>query len=335
MIAGTWLALAVIALPWRWPVRAAIVVGGATAAMLAGSVTPCLIESRYTCIRLVDRALADGGLVRFLLLDESAHSASDRDHPQKLHFGYTALTDQLAAAAFATSAAPRAIVIGGGGNSLARAWATRVPPVAVVSFEIDAKVAAAAAQRMWAEPSPALVTRIGDGRVLLQTIAPSSAEVVLMDAYRSRGVPPHLVTDEFNRLVQQRLRHNRLFLSNVVDRAGSPQLAASVAFTLAQIFPAVDLWVPEGGVGPQGLTNYVVAAWRNPAIAIRPATLAVESTVVPAGAAARSIRSNWHRIDVRQIDNAFANLCRLQLTDDFAPVELLLAGSVPCGNSKR
>ena len=171
---------------------------------------------------------------------------------------------------------PRAIVIGGGGNTLSRAWASQVPPVAVISIEIDAKVATAAAERMWAKPSPALVTRIGDGRVLLQTIAPDSAEVILMDAYRSRGVPPHLVTHEFNRSVWPRLSHNGLFLSNVIDRVRAPQLAASVALTLAQSFPAVDLWVPEGP-GAQGLTNIVVAAWRNPAIAIRPATLAVES----------------------------------------------------------
>jgi spermidine synthase len=331
-IAGTWLVLAAIAMPWRWPARAAIVAAGAAAVVPISSMTPCLIESRYTCIRLFDRALADGGIARFMLLDEGVHSASDRDHPQKLHLGYAVLVDQLAAAAFATNATPRAIVIGGGGNTLSRAWASRVPPVAVTSIEIDAKVAAAAAERMWAEPSPTLVTRIGDGRVLLQTIARPSADVVLMDAYRSRGVPPHLVTDEFNRLVLERLSHNGLFLSNVIDRVLGPQLAASVALTLKQSFPAVDLWVPEGA-GARGLTNIVVAAWRNPTIAIRPATLTVDSTIVPAGEAASSIRSNWRRIDIHDLERAFPKLCPMQLSDDLAPVERLLAGGVRCSNT--
>ena len=84
-----------------------------------------------------------------------------------------------------------------------------------------------------------------------------------MDAYRSRGVPPHLVTDEFNRLVLERLSHNGLFLSNVIDRVLGPHLAASVALTLTQTFPAVELWVPDGP-GAQGLTNIVVAARRKP-----------------------------------------------------------------------
>ncbi len=103
-IAGTWLVLAAVAMPWRWPARAAIVAGGAATAVLTSTATPCLMESRYTCIRLFDRALADRGILRFMLLDEGVHSASDRDHPRQLHLGYAALADRLAAAAFATSA---------------------------------------------------------------------------------------------------------------------------------------------------------------------------------------------------------------------------------------
>jgi hypothetical protein len=111
-----------------------------------------------------------------------------------------------------------------------------------------------------------------------------------------------------------------------------PQLAASVALTLTQDFPAVDLWVPDSP-GVQGLTNIVVAAWRNPATAIRPATLAVDSTIVPAVEAASSIRTNWRRIDIRDIERTFPKLCPMPLTDDLAPVERLLAGGVRCSNT--
>jgi hypothetical protein len=168
VIAAVWLALGVAALPWRPNARVAVLAGGLGAAILASGTTPSLIESRNTSGRLLDPTLPSSGLLRFMLLDEGVHSASDRDDPRRLHLGYAALADRLAAAAFATSPSPRAIVIGGGGNTLSRAWSHREPPATVTTFEIDAMVAAAAATRMWAEPSPTLVTKIGDGRVLLR-----------------------------------------------------------------------------------------------------------------------------------------------------------------------
>jgi spermidine synthase len=333
VIAAVWLALGVAALPWRPIARVAVLAGGLGAAILASGTTPCLIESRYTCVRLFDRTLPSSGLLRFMLLDEGVHSASDRDDPRRLHLGYAALADRLAAAAFATSPSPRAIVIGGGGNTLSRAWSHREPPATVTTFEIDAMVAAAAATRMWAEPSPTLVTKIGDGRVLLRDTDLDVAQVILMDAYRSRGVPPHLVTREFNALVQRRLSRQGLFLSNVIDRGGAPQLAASVARTLTASFPAVDLWVPQDAA-TGALTNVVVAAWNDAETAVRPAAMSVEATVVPAGQPAKATTTTWHRIDARAIRREWPGLCTLQLTDDHSPVDRLLAGGVRCNISQ-
>jgi len=151
-----WTMLGMLALPWRQlpvarTVSGIVVFAGAIAAALAlGMPGPCLQESRYTCIRLLDRPLADGGLLRFMILDEGVHSASDRSHPKRLHLGYAALTDRLARAVLSRSATPRALVIGGGGATLPRAWAasTGWRAAAVTSIELDPVVASVANEKM-------------------------------------------------------------------------------------------------------------------------------------------------------------------------------------------
>ena len=104
-VSAIWIALGIFTLPWRGlPAVCAIfgiaVIAGLVAFALRSAMPgPCLWETRYTCIRLLDRPLADGGVLRFMILDEGVHSASDRDDPKRLHLGYAALTDRLARAA--------------------------------------------------------------------------------------------------------------------------------------------------------------------------------------------------------------------------------------------
>jgi hypothetical protein len=88
-------------MPWDAPSRRrSVVVTGAAGVggvllLLGQGASPCHTETRYTCIRLSDHALPGGGLLRLMMLDESPHSASDRDDPGRLHFAYTALVDRL------------------------------------------------------------------------------------------------------------------------------------------------------------------------------------------------------------------------------------------------
>src|SRR4029078_11202078 len=102
-----------------------------------------------------------------------------------------------------------------------------------------------------------------------------SQQVILMDAYRSRGIPPHLVTREFNQLAHDRLAQPGVFLANVIDRGRVPLLAASVATTRAIDCPAVDLWISDA-TSDEGLTNIVVAAWSDADTAVRPPIIAVD-----------------------------------------------------------
>ncbi|MGB3867570.1 MAG: fused MFS/spermidine synthase, partial [Xanthobacteraceae bacterium] len=153
-------------------------------------------------------------------------------------------------------------------------------------------------------------------------------DVVLMDAYRSRSVPPHLVTAEFDRAVAVRLAPSGVYLSNVIDRTEPPLLALSIATTLATVFAAVDLWVAETPAA--GTTNIVVAAWASRAHALRPPHLAVDATVMEAGDAVRATPVTWRRFDLDAARARWPHACAAILTDDWTPVDRLLAGRAVC-----
>jgi spermidine synthase len=57
---------------------------------------------------------------------------------------------------------------------------------------------------MWAG-GPHVTTVIGDGRAALRSLPPGPQQVVVLDAYRTHSVPPHLVTREFAEMVRQHL----------------------------------------------------------------------------------------------------------------------------------
>jgi spermidine synthase len=341
MLGATWLARATAAL-WialglgilwpRLPARTFVAAAAAAGALLvlawSGDAGPCLQESRYTCIRLLERPSPDGGLIRFMILDEGVHSASDRDQPRHLHLGYAVVADRLAARALAASTQPSALVIGGGGATLPRAWAAARPTGQVTSIELDAKVAALAGQAMWAGALPNLATIIGDGRAVMRGLPSAAYDVVLLDAYRTHSVPPHLVTQEFARQVAARLRDDGVFVSNIIDRAEQPLLALSIASTLATIFPAVDIWI--GDHPAQAHTNLLVAAWKNPQRALRPADLRIAVTVMGAGEDPKVEHATWQRLDIEAATKRWPRRCGAVLTDDWAPVERLLSGREVC-----
>lgn len=337
--AAAWAAIGLALLPWRC-IRAPVLLPAALpllaglAAALTGEGSPCAVESRYTCIRYLDTASPQGTLLRFMILDEGIHSASDLDAPGALHLGYAALSDRLAAAAFSRSAEPRAFVIGGGGATLPRSWSNGSPPVSVVVAELDPVVAAEAAAQMSAT-GPRLQTVIGDGRNVLRSQAPvPTQDVVLMDAYRTRTVPPHLVTREFGALVHARLNETGVFLSNVIDRGDTLLLARSLARTLSRDYAAVDIWLTDGA-STERTTNAVVAAWKNADAALRPDEITVPVSIMAAGEAPSAARVTWRRLATGLDPAAPWGRCAVMLTDDHAPVDRLLDGRAFCTPEPR
>jgi len=338
--AAAWATIGLILMPWRGSrhfarLHAALPPLIGMAAALAGEGSPCTVESRYTCIRYLDTPSPQGTRLRFMILDEGVHSASDLDAPRALHLGYAALSDHLAATAFSRATEPRALVIGGGGATLPRAWANGSPPVSVIVAELDPVVAAEAATRM-AATGPGLRTVVGDGRNVLRSQVPvPTHDVVLMDAYRTRTVPPHLVTREFGALVHARLNETGVFLSNVIDRGDTLLLARSLAKTLSRDYAAVDIWLAEGATAER-TTNAVVAAWKKADAALRPDRITVTVSTMAAGEAPSAARVTWRRLAAEPDPATAWGRCATLLTDDHAPVDRLLDGRAFCsGDGQR
>ena len=129
-------------------------------------------------------------------------------------------------------------------------------------------------------------------------------------------------------MVAERMTGQGVFLSNVIDRSGTPLLALAIARTLSESFAAVDLWIADHDAGDG--TNVVVAAWKDGAVAFRPAAQGVTATVMAAGGAAHPQRVVWRRIDVKARTRRWPHACAALLTDDWTPVDRLLAGRPVC-----
>ncbi len=84
---------------------------------------------------------------------------------------------------------------------------------------------------------PGVDVRIGDARTLLAALPAASADVVVGDAFGARSVPWHLATAEFVADVHRVLRHDGVYVLNVIDHDPWQLLAAEVA-TLAAPVPA-------------------------------------------------------------------------------------------------
>ncbi len=89
---------------WRFDVRAAAAAAGlaAAAAALAGwgvavraFNSPCLVESDYYCLRVVDLSRRNQRPSRLMVLDHLGHGINDRDDATFFHTSYVALTDRL------------------------------------------------------------------------------------------------------------------------------------------------------------------------------------------------------------------------------------------------
>jgi spermidine synthase len=146
-----------------------------------------------------------------------------------------------------------------------------------------------------------------DGRVFLNR-NPSHYDLILLDAYRGGYVPFHLLTREFYGLVKQRLTRGGAVAFNVHD--GS-KLYASTVKTLADVFPAVDLY-------PTGMGEVIAVATPSPAYDKE--TLERRAAVLQER---HGFRFPLPQILQRRMDKPLGQATNGDLiTDDFAPADV-------------
>ncbi|MDH3248585.1 MAG: fused MFS/spermidine synthase [Acidimicrobiia bacterium] len=277
--------------------------------LVAGSIltsavqSPCDVETAYFCASEI--ADPDNPDASFLVLDTVTHAYVDKVEPTNLRFSSIRM---FASAIEAMTDGPvDALHVGGGGFSLPT-WLTATRPGSRnVVLELDGALVDFVDARL--EPAPVERTIVGDARVSL-TRAGGGFDVVVGDAFGGLAVPWHLTTVEFLGEIFASLTEDGLYVMNLIDHGAFEFLRAEVA-TASSVFPETALvTVPErfeiGG-------NFMLVASKQPIQADRivaaAAALDLEVVVLTGGALEAFV------------DGA------APLTDDFAPVDQLLATS--------
>ncbi|GIE78991.1 hypothetical protein Aph02nite_49410 [Actinoplanes philippinensis] len=297
-------------LPGTPRVRASLAAVGLVGAGLgAAAPTPCDVETAYHCASVVTDPARDGG--RTLMLNSARHSYVDLNDPTHLEFEYVkwigAVTDVLAPA----GASIDALHLGGGGFTVpAYVRATR-PGSDQLVLELDGGLVDLDERDLGLKPGPDLRIQVGDARVGL-TGQPSAAyDLVVGDAFGHLVVPWHLATREMAAEVARALRPGGVYAQNVIDYPPNRFIRAELA-TVAAAFPNVALIAPPAAIAGDRGSNFVILASHGPlpieAMWPRLAALG-EAVTVLSGA---------------ELD-AFVADARV-LTDDYAPVDQLLAG---------
>jgi MFS family permease len=308
--AAACLVLAVLAavLPARRTVAALAVTAAVLATALMTVPGRCDVDTVYYCASVrADPADPD---VRVLVLDDLDHSAVNLADPAHLRFAYTRRFADAIDTTFATGVPLDAVHVGGGGFTMPRWLAATRPGSASTVLEVDEGVVELGRREPGVAGIPGVDVRIGDARSLLAALPAASADVVVGDAFGARSVPWHLATTEFVADVHRVLRHDGVYVLNVIDHDPMRLLAAEVA-TLAHKFRHVALLARPEQLAPGGGGNAVIVASDLPidvaVLAERAAVRGEPASVLDADAARR-----------------FAGDAPV-LTDDWAPVDQLIS----------
>jgi len=294
----------------------------ALAAVIAGLVafgiraqafeSPCRVESDYYCIQVIDFSGETGRASALMVLDHLGHGINDRDDPTKLYSSYLALTDRLLRERLGGSTRFSAFFIGGGANTLPRAWSVGYPQAELLVSEIDPAVTRAAREAMWFEPGSNLAIDHRDSRLVLRSLPEHQVfDVIVGDAFHDISVPQHLTTLEFARLLAARLSADGFYALNVVDSGRLPLFLYSIVRTLGQAFASVEVWVDADQLGSGGRITYLVVA------AQRPSGHSDLRSLDPEG-------PHWLRWPDRDLETQIEAAGVPLLTDDFAPVDRLM-----------
>ena len=301
---------------WLWlgrggpPAVVAVVVSGLLAGAVAvRSTGPCHVETVYHCARVVEDEARPGG--RLLLLDTLRHSYVDLDDPTHLEFAYARVFADVIATV-APAGPLRALHVGGGGFTLPRYLRAVRPGSSSTVLEIDPGLVRLSRDRLGLVTGPDLEVHVGDARLLLDSVASGTYDIVLGDAFGGLAVPWHLTTREFLEGVRARLGAGGVYLMNLIDYPPM-RFARSELATLALMFDGLAVIAPPDVIEGRRGGNVVLVAGVGPLDGSRLAS------AIAARGGAEVVVSGPALADF--VDGAPA------LSDDFAPVDQWLSRS--------
>ena len=261
---------------------------------------------------------------RYLRFDSSFQSGMYLADPFRTRFSYS---DYLQLGLAYNPSATKILVVGLGGAAVQKRLWRDFRDVVVTTVELDPDVVDASYKWFHLPRDPRrLPIVVDDGRRFLQR-TDERFDVIMVDAFYSDGVPFHMTTLEFVRLMRDRLTPGGVIATNVIGAitGGSSQITRALWKTYATVFPTVELHpVYEGPSDrrPDDIRNIILVATERAAPS--PARLAQswEETRRARAPGAPDLehaaRDRWER-DVVTGDVPL-------LTDGYAPTDALLIG---------
>ncbi|MEH0821549.1 MULTISPECIES: fused MFS/spermidine synthase [unclassified Micromonospora] len=284
------------------------VLGLLGAGLSAVAPNPCDVETAYHCARVADDPSRASG--RVLYLNSAEHSYVDLADPSHLEYAYTKWIGAAADVAAPPGRRLDALHVGGGGFTVPRYLSATRPGTDNVVFEIDGELVELDQRLLGVRPGPGLRAVVGDARMLVAGEPTDSRDFVVGDAFGHLVVPWHLATREMAAEIRRVLRPGGMYVQNVIDYPPGRFIRSELA-TVAAEFRHVALVAPAAAIAGQQGSNFLIVASDAP--------LPVDALTPRLG-----------RLDAVPDLLTGADLTAfvgdaLVLTDDYAPVDQLLA----------
>ncbi len=275
-------------------------------------------ESQYTYIAVHEDQDEPG--VRELKLDQLIHTKVDLNDPARLLYDYEwvygGVTDEHAP----PPAPVNAFVIGGGGYAYPNYLAHTRPGSAIVVAEIDPAVTEAAHAAMGLPRDTPIEIHDRDARIVVADLlrrkrnAPDFVpfDFIFGDSINNYTVPYHLTTIEFKEMIYELLRDDGIYMLNMIDMFDSGMFLAAVVNTCRQVFPQVSVFNTGGSFATRD--TFIVVCMKKPAALNH----------IPRTVGYQYAYRGMLLFDT-MVDALIERHGGLVLTDDFAPVENLVA----------
>jgi spermidine synthase len=265
-------------------------------------------------------SVSDEAGVRYLRLDDYWQSGMDSADPRRTVFPYS---DYMHLPLVLRPDAARVLFIGLGGGTVPKRYYEDYPRMDLEVVELDPAVVAVA-RRYFGVPDDARL-RIAplDGRLFV-TRTSDRYDIMLLDAYLIDTIPFHLATREFFQTAKARLSPGGALASNVIGALAGPQsrLFRAVYKTLTDVFHTVYVFPVDWQRynGRDAIRNIIIIGTDQPALSAAQFARAAAR----ARAALPITVSGFARAAGDLYAEPIATSDVPVLTDDFAPVELLI-----------
>ncbi len=272
-------------------------------------------ESNYSYIEV----LAQEGSpdVRRMVLDKLVHSLVNVRDPLSLSYPYEWVYQGVLDRRHPAGAPIRALVLGGGGFTFPRYLEVARPGSYVEVAEIDPAVTHAAHEAFGFPRDTSVAVFNMDARNRVEDILATDGgaerfDYVFGDSINDYSVPYHLTTREFAANVHAILKPDGVYMLNLIDVLDSGRFVAAAVGSCAAVFEHVQVFSTLGV--PDKRDTFVVISSDEP-LDLSGVVADIQKTNAYAG----------RLLDSAEVDALLARTGRVVLTDNYAPVENLLA----------